>query len=157
MTATLDDEVAELRRVTAELQQRLDEARAERDEDEAQKAAMTEMLEVINASPGNLAPVFDAMLERATRLCDATYGQLWTYDGERFHPVTMRGDPGFTKWVLARGPLAPSPGAPHGRIAQGERLVHIADVLKDEAYSSQHFREYCEVSGTRTQLVVPLA
>jgi hypothetical protein len=44
--------------------------------------------------------------------------------GERFHPVTMRGDPGFTKWVLARGPLAPSPRAPHGRIAQGERLVH---------------------------------
>ena len=156
MTATLDEEIVDLRRANAELQRRLDQALAERDEGEAQKAAMTEMLEVINASPGNLAPVFDAMLERATRLCDATYGQLWTYDGERFHPVTMRGDPGFTKWVLARGPLAPSPGAPHGRIAQGERLVHIADVLKDEAYSSQHFREYCEVSGTRTQLVVPL-
>jgi GAF domain-containing protein len=114
------------------------------------------VLQVINSSPGDLAPVFDAMLEKATRLCDAAYGQLWTYDAERFHPVTMRGDPAFTKWVLARGPLAPAQRAPHGRIVQGEPFVHIADALKDEAYRSQAFRESCEVSGTRTQLVVPL-
>ena len=104
MTATLDDEVVDLRRANAELQQKLGECTAElqvrtaeRDDSEAQKAAMAEILEAINTSPGNLAPVFDAMLERGTRLCEATYGQLATYDatgtrrrsGRACHSITF--------------------------------------------------------------------
>jgi len=57
MTASLEDEIAELRRANAELRQRLDEAFA-------QQAATTEVLQVINSSPGDLAPVFDAILEK---------------------------------------------------------------------------------------------
>src|SRR5690349_16889159 len=93
MTAMLDDEVAELRRANAELQQRLDEALAERDEGEAQKAAMAEVLEVINSSSGELAPVFDAMLENAMRLCEASFGELLTYDGVSFQTAATRGVP----------------------------------------------------------------
>src|SRR6266568_3580614 len=103
MTATLNDEVAGLRRANAELQGRLDEALAERDEGEAQKAAMAEILGVINSSPGDLAPVFDAILDKALQLCGAAFGIMHTIDGERSHTAAHRGvSPTFAEFLTGR-------------------------------------------------------
>src|SRR6516162_8935596 len=86
MTASSDDEIAELRRANAELRQRLDEALA-------REAATAEVLQVINSSPGDLAPVFEALLDKALMLCGGTFGIIRTYDGNSFHLGAMRGVP----------------------------------------------------------------
>src|SRR5215472_8061625 len=93
MSATPDRRLADPRQVIAELQRQLDERTAERDEALARETATAEVLHVINSSPGDLAPVFDAMLERAMRLCEVDIGILWIYDGEMVHAAAIRGAP----------------------------------------------------------------
>ena len=75
----------------AALRRELDARTAERDEALAREAAIAEVLQVINSSPGDLIPVFDVILEKATRVCEAAFGVLLTWDGERLHRVAFRG------------------------------------------------------------------
>jgi GAF domain-containing protein len=123
-----------------------------------QQTATAEVLQVINSSPGDLAPVFEAMLEKATRLCEAPFGILRTWDGECFHFGAVHGDPRFCDWVRRRGPIRTDNDASLlGRIQAGERVVHITDAQNDEAYrASAGFREMAEASGIRSAITVTL-
>jgi two-component system NtrC family sensor kinase len=160
MTEILDDEAADLRRANAELQRRLDECCAERDGATAREAALAEVLDVINRSPGDPGPVFHAMLEKAVRLCEATHGHIWRYDGECFHPATAFGQPRFVQWLEQRGPVRPPPHGDGflGRIARGERVLYVADVRETQAYRSgdPQVKALVELSGGRSVITIAL-
>jgi GAF domain-containing protein len=151
MTATLDDEVADLRRANAELQQRLDEALAERDEALDQQTATTEVLQVINSSPGDLGRVFEAIVEKAHTLCDAASGSVQLWDGENFRGFAMRG---FSDAMADRLRVGYSPvDMPCQRIIEGESVVHCPDLAE---FDSPTARFGAEVGGVRTILYVAL-
>src|ERR1700758_4335756 len=112
-----------IRRLTAELR-----------EAHEQQAATTEILQIINSSPGDLAPVFDAMLEKAIRLCDGVQGSLWTFDGDRRRLAVARGISAEYVEVLREQweRREPSEQHPMSRLMRGERVVQILDMSSSD-------------------------
>jgi len=133
MTATADNAVADLQRANAELRRQLDQRTAERDEAIAQQTATTEVLQVINSSPGDLAPVFEAMLDKAMRLCEAAFGALWTYDGEYMHAVATRNVPSPMVEFLRQGPHRPA-SVVQRALVDGVPYDQIADLRLTDGY-----------------------
>src|SRR6516164_109630 len=158
MSPTPNSVTADLQQANADLQRQLAEARAERDESEAQKAAIAEVLGVINSSPGDLAAVFEAMLEKATRLCEAVLGTLATYDGEFFRFVAAHGEARMVEEQQARGPLPPSFGVTWPRLLRGDSVVHVNDVRDTDLYRAGHrgARWFVDIGGGRSLLTVAL-
>jgi len=122
-----------------------------------QQTATAEVLQVINSSPGDLVPVFDAVVEKAMRLCGATNGYLFTYDGDRFYPAAVHGDPRLVAWHRRLGPFRPAANTGLERIRRGERLVHIADLREEDVFRTvPEIRQLAEISGGRSVLAVAL-
>jgi PAS domain S-box-containing protein len=119
-----------------------------------QQTATAEVLQVINSSPGDLAPVFDAILEKAHSLCGADRGHLTVYDGEYFRAVATHGIPEPFAVVL-RQPFRPAPY--HERLIAGERWIHTSDFGAASA-SVDHpvARAGAEIGRVRTLVMVPL-
>jgi len=125
-----------------------------------QQTATTEVLQVINSSPGDLTPVFEAMLEKAHILCGADNGTLLTYDGERFWIAARHGMSAQLADALAPG-IDPNVAPSLGRIVRGERLDHIYDMIEFAAQVSdeairRRITALVEIGGIRTQLVIAL-
>jgi GAF domain-containing protein len=143
----------ELRQLTADLSQRTTDLT----EALEQQTATSEVLKVISSSPADLQPVFDTMLANATRLCEATHGHVWTFDGDQMYAVSVRGDAAFVKWLRDHNPVRPIPGSAAERIVRGERVVHVADRRQEPAYrDNKTFRGLVDTSGIRASLSVAL-
>ena len=123
-----------------------------------QQTATAEVLQVINASPGDLAPVFDAMLEKATRLSEAAFGQIALYDGEFFRFVAVHGALRDAGRAHVRDPHPPSYGITWPRLLDGENTVHIVNVAETDVYRSGHgaARRFVDIAGGRTLLTEAL-
>jgi GAF domain-containing protein len=122
-----------------------------------QQTATAAVLQVINSSPGDLVPVFEAVVEKAMRLCEATNGFLFTYDGDRFHPAAIHGDPRLIEWHRQLGPFRPAANTGLERIRRGERLVHIPDVREVDVFRTVlEPRQAVEIAGSRSALTVAL-
>src|SRR5690349_21836905 len=123
-----------------------------------QQTATAEVLGVINSSPGDLAPVFDALVEKAMRLCEAAYGHLLTFDGEFFRLGAVKGDAVYTEPMRRLFPVRPDHGITLERLVAGERLFHIPDLMDTDAYRAGKVsaRRLVDVGGCRSLLNVAL-
>jgi signal transduction histidine kinase len=130
----------------------------ERDEALEQQTATSEVLRVISSSPGELEPVFRAVLENATRICEAKFGTLHLRDGDVLRPVATHNAPPAYVEARMRDPLLrPPPDAPLGRVAITKQVVHIADIKTTRSYIERHpFLRAADLAGYRTILAVPM-
>ena len=143
-------------RLLNELRQRTDDL----SESLEQQTATSEVLSVISSSPGELEPVFSAMLANATRICEATLGTLYLCEGPVFRAVAAHSKEIYADF-LRRNPvvdLREHPGIPLDRLANTKQVVHIPDMRTDESYIRKNARmiTFVEGVGARTCVAVPM-
>jgi two-component system, NtrC family, sensor kinase len=121
-----------------------------------QQTATSEVLRVISSSPGELEPVFEAMLENATRVCGSNFGTLYLREGEAFRAVSMHGaTPDYLRSRLGQL-VHPGPGTGLGRAVRTKQAVHVADVTAEPAYRERDPMRVAaaDLGGVRTMLNV---
>jgi transcriptional regulator with GAF, ATPase, and Fis domain len=152
LIADLQRQLAERTAERDEASRRLDERTAERDEAQAQQTATAEVLGVINSSPGDLTPVFDAIVEKAHILCGADIGSLLLNEREHFRAIAVRG--GTEEWAdRLRSGFRGSETPASRPLLAGKNFVHIADLSEIQHPMAE---AAVRLSGARTLLSVPL-
>src|SRR5262249_47989955 len=119
-----------------------------------QQTATSEVLLVISSSPGELEPVFEAMLDNAVRLCEAKYGLLLLYDGKQFRAAALHDlPPAYADAVRAQPVAEPRPDDGLLTLIDTKQVVQIADAAIEPAYAGHRLST---LGGVRTLLVVPM-
>ena len=125
-----------------------------------QQTATSEVLQVISSTPGELEPVFKAMLENATRICEASYGALWLHEGDGFRTVSIYGEfpAAYREQWLSRAVFIPRPSVPLARMASTLQSIHVADMREHQSYLEGDPLPVAgvEVAGIRTLVIVPM-
>jgi transcriptional regulator with GAF, ATPase, and Fis domain len=137
----------------------LEACRRELSEALEQQAASAEVLGIISSSPTNLKPVFETILANATRLCEASYGTLWLYEGDALRAVALHGAlPAAYTAERRRGAFRPAPDGPLARATKTQQTVQVPDLRADQSYLDRYPMAVTavELGGVRTAVVVPM-
>ena len=124
-----------------------------------QQTATADVLKVISSSPGDMNPVFEAMLRNALRICEAKFGHLLLYDGECFHATHLHDVPAaYREYWQKHGPIRPGPNTGLGRIVREKQMFHIPDLKADAAYIAREPLRVVTVeqAGARSFVGVPM-
>jgi GAF domain-containing protein len=133
----------------------------ERDEALERERATADVLRVISSSPGDLRPVFQEILENATRICEAKFGTLLLCEGDAFRGVATHGVPArYAEWHECQNAieLREHPDIPIARLARTKEIIHISDLMTDRSYIARSPRlvALVESGGARSVLSVPM-
>lgn len=123
-----------------------------------QQTATSEVLKAISSSPGELEPVFNAMLENAVRICDAKFGNLLLFDGDGFRRAAFLNAPQAYIDLYAKGPIRPGADTGLGQLARTKQIIHIEDITKGRAYAERDPLRMvtADLLKARTFLAVPM-
>jgi two-component system, NtrC family, sensor kinase len=124
-----------------------------------QQTATSEVLQVISSSPGELDPVFQAMLANATRICEANFGTLYLREHDALRMVVAHNvPPAFLEARRTTGAFRPHTGGNLGEVVSTKRPVQVADLATTRAYIERHPATVAavEVGGVRTTIAVPM-
>src|SRR3954447_14658641 len=123
-----------------------------------QQTATTEVLQVINNSPGDLAPVFDLIAEKAMQTCDAAFAGIGIWQNDTFEVVSQRNLPPGVRDFVARNAVSPGPRGGIARVARETGYLHFPDLRVSKLYRKNDpmIRALVDLGGARTGLTVPL-
>jgi signal transduction histidine kinase len=144
---------------TADLQQQIVTLARELKEEREQRTATSEVLSVISSSPSDMRRVFEPMLANALRICEAKFGHLLLYDGERFHGTYLHDvPPQYREFWERYGPIRPAPNSGLDRLTKTKQVSHIPDLVADSVYAEREPLRVVTVehAGARSLLGVPL-
>ncbi len=142
-------------RLLKELRQRTDDL----SESLEQQTATSEVLKVISSSPGDLKPVFQAMLENATRICEAQFGNLFLFENDAYRAVAVHGEQAYADYWRREPVLSlhDNVGMPLDRIAKTKSIVHIPDLHGEAALQgNRRMVALIEVARARAFVAVPM-
>ena len=154
-----NDMARRLQESYANLEKKVEDRTRELTEALEQQTATSEVLRVISSSPGELEPVFQAMLENAVRICDAKFGYLQLHENGAFRMAAMYNPPpAFARAIVQGGLFGPVPLTNLARVAATKQVVHTADYSDDPAYKQRDPAavRMVELAGVRTVVGVPM-
>jgi signal transduction histidine kinase/CheY-like chemotaxis protein len=152
-----NDMAGQLQESYAGLEKKVEQRTHELSESLEQQKATSEVLQVISSSPGELEPVFNAVLENACRICEANFGNLYLRDGDRFRLAAAHNIPAALVEARTRAPIHGTPS--HIReVVETKQAVHLADLSAGPAYAQRHPETVAavELGGARTVLYIPM-
>ena len=152
-----NDMAGQLEESYADLEKKVDDRTRELTQALEQQTATSEVLQVISSSPGELGPVFDAMLQNAVRICEAKFGNMWVREGDKFRIVAIHGAPQEYRDAMLGDPLVlPDPQSTMGHLVSAGQVVQIDDISTAPTYGMRARIATIELAKAHTLVAVPM-